>query len=186
VDVTEQTFATDVVERSFEVPVAVDFWAEWCGPCHALAPVLEAAVAEREGQVELAKVDVDANQELAREYDIRGIPAVKGFRKGRVVRELVGAQPPAAVARFLDSLTEPTEGERLLAELRESGRRPEVVEAIEREDYESALELLFSELQEAGGDPDEVRRLMVALFGELGQDHPVSTRYRKRLSAALY
>ena len=103
-DVTDASFQSAVIERSLEVPVVVDFWAAWCAPCHVLAPVLEREVARREGAVELAKLDVDANPAIAQSYGIQGIPAVKGFRAGRVVAEFVGAQPATAVARFLDSL----------------------------------------------------------------------------------
>src|ERR1700750_935728 len=103
-DVTELTFQTDVVERSRTVPVVVDFWAEWCGPCRQLGPVLERAVAARQGKVELVKLDVDGNQTLAHSCGVQSIPAVKAFRDGRVVSEFVGAQPPLAVERFLDEL----------------------------------------------------------------------------------
>jgi len=188
VDVTEATFETDVVERSREQPVVVDFWAEWCGPCHALAPVLEREVAARDGQLSLVKVDIDANPRLADEFGIRGIPAVKGFRNGRVVREFVGAQSPQSVGAFLDEVLAPSPGERLLAELRASGERPELLEALEADAHERALELLLDEVREEPDAErrDELRRLMVALFDELGPEHPLSTRFRRQLAAALY
>jgi thioredoxin len=186
-DATEATFEQDVVEASREQPVVVDFWAEWCGPCHALAPVLEQEVADRGDAVRLVKVDVDANPELSERYGVRGIPAVKGFRNGNVVREFVGAQPPAVVSNFLDDLTAPSEAERLLAELRERGGRPELLEAIGRGDYEAAFEHLLGELDGADAEGrDEIRQLMVALFGELGPEHPLAVTYRRRLATALY
>src|SRR5581483_11495922 len=104
-DVTEKTFEEEVIRRSVERPVLVDFWADWCQPCKTLTPVLEAAVEGRD--VALAKVDVEANKALAREYDVSGIPAVKGFRNGRVVAEFVGARSRTAVDLFLDELTKP-------------------------------------------------------------------------------
>jgi thioredoxin len=186
-DVTTETFEQDVVERSHEVPVVVDFWADWCGPCHALTPVLEQAVEERAGVLELAKVDVDANQELADRFGIRGIPAVKAFRNGSVVSEFVGVRSPTGVASFLDELTGPSEAERLIAELEQSGELAEVVEAYRAGDHERALDLLLSEIQSANGDRrEELRRLMVALFADLGQEHPLAMQYRRRLATALY
>ena len=111
-DVTESTFEAAVLDRSHSLPVVVDFWAEWCAPCRQLGPVLEREAAKRAGRLELVKLDVDANQTLSQSYGIQGIPAVKAFHKGRVVAEFVGAQPAAAVARFLDSLL-PSEAEQL-------------------------------------------------------------------------
>jgi putative thioredoxin len=112
-DVTEASFDRDVVELSKQTPVVVDFWAEWCGPCKALSPALEAAEAKRGGRVLLAKVDVDTNQALGARYDVQGIPAVKAFRDGAVVDEFVGAVPPAKVEAFFDALL-PSKADELL------------------------------------------------------------------------
>src|SRR5260370_1502476 len=111
-DVTESNFAAAVLDRSHTLPVVVDFWADWCAPCRQLGPVLEREASKHTGRLELVKVDVDANPTLSRSYGIQGIPAVKAFHKGRVVAEFVGAQPAAAVGRFLDSLL-PSEAELL-------------------------------------------------------------------------
>jgi putative thioredoxin len=114
VDVTEATFEAEVVERSRQVPVVVDFWADWCGPCKQLTPALEKAEASRDGKVVLAKVDVDSNQRLAAAFQVQGIPAVKAFRDARVVDEFVGALPPAKVEAFFDGLA-PSRADDLLA-----------------------------------------------------------------------
>jgi putative thioredoxin len=111
-DVTESNFAVAVLDRSHSLPVVVDFWADWCAPCRQLGPVLEREASKRSGRLELVKLDVDANPTVSRSYGIQGIPAVKAFRKGQVVAEFVGAQPPATVERFLDSLL-PSEAELL-------------------------------------------------------------------------
>ncbi|HXV58377.1 MAG TPA: thioredoxin [Gaiellaceae bacterium] len=186
-DVTTDTFERDVLERSATVPVVVDFWAEWCGPCKALTPVLEQAAAERSGELVLAKVDTDANPDLAMRYGVSGIPNVKAFRNGQVVDEFVGVLPPAAVGEFLDRLTGPSPTDRLLAELGESGEFPEILGPLAEGDHERALEWLLGALE--GADPERrerIREIMVELFGELGAEHPLTTHFRRRLATALY
>jgi putative thioredoxin len=105
-DVTTATFQRDVIERSHELPVVVDFWAAWCGPCRMLGPVIEAEVAKREGKVELVKVDVDTEQALAAQYGIQSIPTVVVIRDGQPVTGFVGAHPAAAIGQFLDEAIE--------------------------------------------------------------------------------
>lgn len=129
-DVTEADFDAKVVQRSYQVPVVIDFWADWCAPCRALGPMLERAVEARAGKVELARIDVDQNPQLAVAFGVQGIPAVKAVRDGRLVDEFVGAQPPQVVERFLDGLL-PSEAEVAAAEA--AGLDPAQAEARYRE-----------------------------------------------------
>jgi putative thioredoxin len=186
-DVTEATFETEVIARSRERPVVVDFWAAWCGPCRALTPVLEEQIAARNGSVTLAKVDVDANPVLSATFRVQGIPAVKAFKDGRVVSEFVGARSPVAVSSFLDELLAPPRVPGLVDELRESGELAEVRAALEKGDHERALDLLLSDIPDASPERRErLREIALAVFEDLGHEDPVTIAYRRRLATALY
>jgi putative thioredoxin len=164
-DVTDSTFQTAVIERSRTVPVVVDFWAEWCGPCRQLGPVIERAVAARAGQVELAKVDVDANPGVARAFAIQSIPAVKAFRDGEVAAEFIGAQPPAAVESFLDSLL-PSEADGLVAQGDEESLR----RAVELEPSRADAAVPLARLLHGRGDRDGALALLREVPGSFAAD----------------
>jgi putative thioredoxin len=165
VDTSEATFQHDVIERSYEVPVVVDFWAEWCGPCRMLGPVIEKAVEARSGDVELVKLDTDANQRLAAEYRIQSIPAVKAFKDGRVVDEFVGALPPAAVARWLDGLA-PSEAERLV----ESGGEEDLRRALELEPARADAAVPLARLLAERGDREGALAVLGNVAGSFAVD----------------
>ncbi len=130
-DVTDATFESDVVERSKQVTVVVDLWAEWCGPCKQLGPIIEKVVAETNGQVELAKVDVDANPAVAQAFKVQSIPAVYALKDGEVVDSFMGAQGEDQVREFVQRLVGPVE----LSEL------DQLIEAGDEASLRAALEL---------------------------------------------
>lgn len=103
-DVTDDTFASAVMERSHAVPVVVDLWAEWCGPCRTLGPILEKVIDETNGAVELAKVDIDANPQIAQAFKVQSIPAVFAIQNGQIIDSFVGALPEPAIRDFLKRL----------------------------------------------------------------------------------
>jgi putative thioredoxin len=164
-DTSEATFEQDVIERSRELPVLVDFWAAWCGPCRQLTPVLEKLVSEREGKIALAKLDTDANQRLAGEFGIQGIPAVKAFADGRVVDEFVGAQPPAEVQRFIDGLV-PSEADALV----ESGGEQDLRRALELEPGRADAAVALAHLLHGRGENDAALELLGRVAGSFAAD----------------
>ena len=164
-DVSESNFESAVLKRSHSVPVVVDFWADWCGPCRQLGPVIERGVAARQGMVELAKVDVDANPMLARAYRIQSIPAVKAFKDGAVVSEFVGALPPAQVELFLDSLV-PSEADALVAQGDEASLR----RAVELEPTRADAAVPLAKILHGRGEDDEALELLERIPGSFAAD----------------
>jgi putative thioredoxin len=177
IDVTEATFETEVIERSRELPVVVDFWAEWCGPCRVLGPVLERVVAALEGEVLLAKVDVDSNPSLAARYRVQGIPAVKAFRDGDVVSEFVGAQPTARVEAFVDALV-PSEADRLIA----AGDEASLREALARSPGRADAALALARILRGRGEDEEALAVLERVSGDF-EAEGLAARIRLRRDA---
>ncbi len=159
-DVTDATFARDVLQRSQEVPVVVDLWAEWCGPCRTLGPILERVVAETGGKVALAKVDIDSNPQVAASFAVKSIPAVFAISGGKVVDSFIGALPEAAVREFVARLA-PTESEadRLAAQGDEASLR----QALELQHDHPVAVVALAELLAGDGRGEEALSLLARI-----------------------
>jgi putative thioredoxin len=162
VDVGDQDFETEVIERSKTTPVVVDFWAPWCGPCRAIGPLLERLADEHRGAFMLAKVNVDEAPAVAQAFGIQSIPAVKAFRDGMLVGEFVGAQPEGTVRRLLE-LALPTAADRLVAEaarLAPAGVEAKLREALALEPRHAGALIALARVLAARDDPAEALRLL--------------------------
>jgi len=175
IEVTDADFQERVLDRSAQVPVVVDFWADWCRPCHMLAPVIEQAVDAHPGKVELAKLDTEANQATAARYGIRGLPTVKAFKDGRVVDEFTGAQPPPVVERFVDGLV-PSEADELVA----GGDEESLRRALEVDPAHPTARRELARVLLRRGEPEEALALVDGTAGDFEAEGLAA---RARLSA---
>ena len=158
-DVTDATFQTAVIDRSRTVPVVVDLWAEWCGPCKTLGPILEQVIAETDGKVELAKVDVDANPQVANAFRVQSIPAVFAIAEGRPVDQFLGALPEDQVREFVQRLL-PTEEETEVQRLLRAGDEASLRAALELEPDSAEVITALAELLAVESRGDEALALL--------------------------
>jgi len=165
IDVNEAQFEAEVLQRSADIPVVVDFWAPWCTPCRQLGPLLENAAHERDGQVVLAKIDTDENPALARRYGIQGIPAVKAFIAGEVAAEFVGVLAPAQIDVFFDGLA-PSETQMLM----EAGDEESLRQVVEREPDNVDANFALAQMAYRNGDSAAALERLGAISGNFRAD----------------
>jgi putative thioredoxin len=170
VDVTDATFEQQVVEESKKRPVVVDLWAEWCGPCKTLGPILERVAEEHKGEFLLAKLDVDANQMTAAQFGVQSIPTVVAFRDGQPVDGFVGALPEPNVKQWISALL-PTTAEREASEAEEEAEAGDVVgaekrfrEALASDENNAQARVGLARILLERGDVEEARKLVEPLL----------------------
>jgi putative thioredoxin len=179
-DVTDATFEAEILDRSAQVPVVVDLWAEWCGPCRTLGPILEKVIDETGGKVVLAKVDIDANPQVAAAFRVQSIPAVFALRDRQVVDQFIGAVPEATVRQFVAGLAPVvSEADQLAA----AGDELSLRKALELQADHPAAVVALAQLLVERGDNDEALALLarvpetadvrrVAALARVGVDAP--------------
>lgn len=241
IDVTDATFQSEVIERSLQMPVVVDLWAPWCGPCKTLGPLLEKVVADanvgaESPRIALAKVNVDQNPAISQAFQVQSIPAVYVMRQGQIVDGFMGALPEAQVAEFISRFL-PTDTQLEIESLIKIGTEESLLQALEitpghmdaivalatlyvdAERFEDALEMLakvpeneqtaelaakarvgltfdspenleieteLADLLNRVKSDDEARARFVDLLALLGNDHPNTAAWRRKLSTAIY
>ncbi len=162
IDVTDETFQTHVIDKSAEVPVVVDLWAPWCGPCKTLGPIIEKVIDETGGKVVLVKVNVDENPGLSQAFKVQSIPAVYAVKDGAVVDGFMGSYPEHAVKEFVDALL-PTEEEVAVAELLDAGDEGSLRIALSMEPANEDIIVALAELLITQGNSDEALALLARI-----------------------